>query len=242
MKKLFALLLVLFMASLASATVRLVDEGTAIYPTPGTPYRLYVTSDTGLIALDCVATVVGGDIFSGATGPDDAGIFGWDPGMSFYPIGIGTAVVEIGLSSFGAPPSGVVGYFDIFYTGGTQIISIANGTNFGGSADTSFLTPNFSAGTVDIPFGVPEPATCWDIVNECAGMPFGDATCDGAVNLGDLLALKSCWGQLGPPWRWPCCCADFNQDGKVDLGDLIRLKAGWGQGGYSPSTNNQTCP
>jgi hypothetical protein len=85
------------------------------------------------------------------------------------------------------------------------------------------------------------PPVCWDNVNECAGQGFGDATCDGAVNLGDLIALKAAWGQSAP-WTPPFCCADFDHSGAVNLGDLVALKAGWGVSGYSPSTNNQNCP
>ena len=91
--------------------------------------------------------------------------------------------------------------------------------------------------------------TCWDL-DECAGQPFGDATCDGdvgAINLADLLALKKAWGATGPPrieppWIIPYCCADFDHDGAVNLGDLLILKENWGITGFTPSTGNQTCP
>jgi hypothetical protein len=91
-------------------------------------------------------------------------------------------------------------------------------------------------------FTDPNPilCTCWDPL-ECAGQPSGDATCNGWVNLGDLLALKAAWGQT-VPWTSPFCCADFNQDGAVNLGDLLLLKAGWGTGPHVPSTNKQSCP
>lgn len=82
--------------------------------------------------------------------------------------------------------------------------------------------------------------TCW-VGTECAGQPLGDATCNGAVNLGDLLALKAAWGKAAP-WTPPFCCADFNQSGAVNLGDLLILKANWGSSGLLPATNNQSCP
>jgi len=85
-----------------------------------------------------------------------------------------------------------------------------------------------------------EELTCW-LGTECAGQPVGDATCDGAVNLGDLLALKAAWGQAAP-WTAPYCCADFNQSGAVNLGDLLILKANWGSSGLLPATKNQICP
>jgi hypothetical protein len=101
----------------------------------------------------------------------------------------------------------------------------------GRSADMSFIL-----------FTDPNPilGTCWDPA-ECAGQPHGDATCNGWVNLGDLLALKAAWG-TSAPWTPPDCCADFNQDGAVNLGDLLALKAGWGSGAHSPSTHSQGCP
>jgi hypothetical protein len=83
--------------------------------------------------------------------------------------------------------------------------------------------------------------TCWSLVNECGGQNQGDATCDGSVNLADLMALKGAWG-ASAPWTAPKCCADFNQDGSVNLGDLMILKAGWGSGGHTPATGVQACP
>ena len=85
------------------------------------------------------------------------------------------------------------------------------------------------------------PPICWDNVNQCAGQGLGDATCDGAVNLGDLVALKAAWGKTAP-WTPPFCCADFDHSRAVNLGDLVALKMGWGGSGYSPSTLNQECP
>jgi predicted outer membrane repeat protein len=83
-------------------------------------------------------------------------------------------------------------------------------------------------------------ATCWD-ASACAGQPYGDATCDGTINLADLFALKIYWAQVAP-WVDPECCADFSRDGKVSLADLFALKAGFGTSGYSPSIGNQLCP
>jgi hypothetical protein len=76
---------------------------------------------------------------------------------------------------------------------------------------------------------------------ECAGQPFGDATCDGSVDLADLFALKAHYG-TSASWADNQCCADFSHDGNVNLDDLFTLKAGFATSGYSPSTLNQTCP
>ncbi|MHC4474638.1 MAG: DUF7901 domain-containing protein [Planctomycetota bacterium] len=86
----------------------------------------------------------------------------------------------------------------------------------------------------------PELGTCWDIC-QCAGQPSGDATCDGAVNLGDLFALKMYFGQAAP-WLAPECCSDFNHDNSVNLGDLFALKMWFGTGPYAPATGSQSCP
>ena len=83
--------------------------------------------------------------------------------------------------------------------------------------------------------------TCWD-PNECPCQSYGDATCDGSVNLGDLVALKAAWGR-NVPWTPPFCCADFNQDGVVNLADMVMIKWGWGCCCPPGSpTFNQSCP
>jgi hypothetical protein len=81
--------------------------------------------------------------------------------------------------------------------------------------------------------------TCWD-PNECPCLQFGDATCDGNVNLGDVLALKAAWG-ASPPWIPPKCCADFNRDGMVNLADLLAMHSGWCHI-CDPGSLNQSCP
>jgi predicted outer membrane repeat protein len=98
-------------------------------------------------------------------------------------------------------------------------------------------------GVVDMGYHYPASIysfTCWD-ANQCAGQIFGDATCDGNVDLVDLLALKAGFGESAP-WIPPVCCADFNHDGSVNLSDLLVLKVGFDTSGYSPSTGNQDCP
>ena len=80
--------------------------------------------------------------------------------------------------------------------------------------------------------------TCWD-PNEYPCQPYGDINCDGAVNLGDLIALKAAWGR-DAPWTPPYCCADLNHDGAVNLADLLPIKLCWGTGGW-PSKLNQVC-
>jgi hypothetical protein len=85
----------------------------------------------------------------------------------------------------------------------------------------------------------PDPNHCQD-PNQCAGHSQGDSTCNGAVNLGDLFALKAAFGK-NCPWVNPECCSDYNNSGGVNLADLFILKAGFGTSGYLPSTGNQNC-
>src|SRR4030042_6520739 len=98
MKKLLVFMLVLGMTSLAGATtVSLSDEGAIINATSGSVVRLTLHSDAGLWALDAIATVVDGTV-SAATNKLDCAAYGWDPGLSFNPTGIGKAGAEIGLA------------------------------------------------------------------------------------------------------------------------------------------------
>ena len=158
MKKLMVLMLVLAISPLASAvvTISLEGEGTSILATPGTTVRINIDADGLLIAMDALLGVSGGDIISGAMSKADAASYGWDPGLSFDPLGLGTASVEIGGGTFGDSTIGTTGYIDIAFTGGTQLVSLSAGQSFGGSMDTGFGVPTFSQGVVTI---VPEPMT-----------------------------------------------------------------------------------
>jgi hypothetical protein len=124
-------------------------------------------------------------------------------------------------------------------------------TDIGLKLDTIIIdhsTPGWTYFTSDVTWEIwgfeksadPNLGTCWD-PGECAGQPFGDATCDGSVDLADLFALKAHYG-TSAPWADNQCCADFSHDGNVNLDDLFTLKAGFGTLGYSPSTLNQACP
>ncbi|MHC4477480.1 MAG: right-handed parallel beta-helix repeat-containing protein, partial [Planctomycetota bacterium] len=83
-------------------------------------------------------------------------------------------------------------------------------------------------------------ATCWH-PSACAGQPYGDANCDGNINLADLYALKTYFATCKGD-SWYNCCADFDHTECVTLGDLYTLKAYFGTSGYSPSIGNQMCP
>jgi len=107
--------------------------------------------------------------------------------------------------------------------------------------------PRFSGEAVDLgayedPSGGSHSsaATCWDM-SECAGQSLGDATCDGAIDFSDLLAMKASFsltkGQSGYN-----CCADLNHDDTVNFVDLAILKTNFASGGHTPATGQQTCP
>jgi hypothetical protein len=161
MKKLLALLLVLGMSSLASATtVSLTDEGMTIDATPGDTVTLTISSDAtpGIVAFDAIITVTGGDIISAAMdgGDADYGTYGWDVGFPIYAIGVGTSSVEIGGGNFMGNVNTIIGWVDVAYEGGTQVVDIAPGVAHGGNGDTGLNPLTYSSGVVTI---VPEPMT-----------------------------------------------------------------------------------
>jgi hypothetical protein len=167
MKKLLVLVFVLAATSSAGATtVFLTDEGTVISAPAGT-VRLTITSNAdgatnfGILNFDCIVAVTGGDVIAGALNLADCAAYGWDPGLSFNPTDIGTASAEMGVGNVLANGNlnTIIGYVDIAYTGGTQVVSIAPGSGLGGgyhNIDTMLNPLIFSTGVVTI---IPEPAT-----------------------------------------------------------------------------------
>lgn len=162
MKKLLIMMLVLCVTSLASATtISLTDEGTQIIANPGDTVTLMISSDAapGLISMNAVITVTGGDIITAALDLGDMAAYGWDPTLSGPPIGVPGASVEIGGGSGNFSTGNtatIVGFVDVAYTGLVQVVSIAAGSTYGGSYDVTGSPPVFSQGIVEI---VPEPMT-----------------------------------------------------------------------------------
>ena len=162
MKKLLIIMLVLCVTSLASATtISLTDEGTIISATPGSTVTLTISSDAapGLISMNAVVSVSGGDVITAAIDLPDMAAYGWDPTLSGPPLGVPGASVEIGAGSGNFATGNtalIVGFVDVAYTGGTQLVSIAAGSTYGGSYDVTGSAPMFSQGVVEI---VPEPMT-----------------------------------------------------------------------------------
>jgi hypothetical protein len=238
------LVVLLITAGVASAvtTVTLVpipegEPGSVTNPLePSDNVLVEVTSDGGLIGLDCVLTITSGPgvIVDGGALCDPL-----DPTFCFDPlIAPDGKSAEIGGGSFAVIPPGIVGWFLLHCDGhGPVTVELTGGVNFGGSLDQNFEVPTIT-GSMTI-HQIPQ-ATCWD-ATECVGQALGDATCDGNAALGDLFALKASFGVCAP-WTGPQCCADFNHDGCANLGDLFILKANYGTTGLSPSTGNQTCP
>ena len=94
--------------------------------------------------------------------------------------------------------------------------------------------------------------TCWDPAH-CPGQPYGDATCDGRINVFDLGVLKGNWlrsytnpggPDCTPPLTCYNCCANFNQDAAgTNVFDLNMLKGNWLSAAWvGQSDGTQTCP
>jgi len=167
MKKLLILLLVLGITSLASATtVSLTAQGTTIVVPVNTKVFLTISSDAGtggnlgILAFDAVITVSGTpDIISDGMDALDADYqttYSWDPTMPCYIIGQGTSSVEIGGGNFGGNMLPIVGWVEVDYQGGTQLVSIAGGVAHGGHGDVMMNPLSFNPGVVTI---IPEPMT-----------------------------------------------------------------------------------
>lgn len=157
-----------------------------------------------------------------------------------YPLPKKATTIEMG--SLGVVPadSNVLATFSIAGIGTVDINAVANAIRGGIVLDDATAAIVNVTPLTGVNLGTNVVLTCWTIT-ECAGQPNGDATCDGAVNLGDLIALKAAFGS-GAPWVGNKCCADFDHSGAVNLGDLIKLKSMFGTGGYAPSTLRQNCP
>jgi hypothetical protein len=95
----------------------------------------------------------------------------------------------------------------------------------------------------EVAYGVCEVVdeqNCW-MASLCSYQSLGDASCDGSVNLADLIRLKQAFGKNSSNWVSPECCADFDHSNAVNLGDLIRLKQNFGKTG-GVGTLEQACP
>ncbi len=87
---------------------------------------------------------------------------------------------------------------------------------FSADGATAYVTTQFAGAVNDYGY-------VWAIAT---GDPrVGDVTGDGAVDIGDLLALLSAWGPCPPP---PASCpADLDGSGTVGIADLLVLLANW---------------
>jgi hypothetical protein len=159
MKKFMTILLVLAMASVASASSVWIDQGDV----PGDPLRpsdeivIPVYTDTTLLGLDVTLTLVGPGTIVGALDKATAASYGWDPGFTFDPTLPGAAV-EIGAGNFSGAPGPVVGFYLIHCDDyGPVTATLTASTGYGGSMDVTFGTPQIG-GTITI-HQVPEPMT-----------------------------------------------------------------------------------
>ncbi|MHC4500599.1 MAG: hypothetical protein ACYS21_15990 [Planctomycetota bacterium] len=243
------LVVLLVTAAVASAvtTVTLVpieegEPGSVTNPLePSDDVLVLVTSDGGLLGLDCILTITSGPatIVDAMCGCDWWIACPWDTPCFGPPIEPDGKRAETCGAAFGAPASGIVGWFVLHCDGpGAVTVELTPGMGCGGSMDYDFQVPTI---TGSMTIHQLSEATCWDDT-ECPCQTRGDATCDGGLNLADLFALKAAFGRSAP-WVADHCCADFNRDDRVDLADMYILR-GWPIcfDPPGPSTGNQNCP
>jgi hypothetical protein len=221
---------------------------------------LDVTLDTGEATI-CDVNCVNGDyiIYPGSISIDedtgevlDYGTCACDSSYAGTLGGIDTNGVTIEMGSLyaeGEPAPAQSGDLVILtlcgcVTGGTANVSIAENVIRGGVVmEDPALSPavNLSGCSVSLPnCYVP---TCWE-AQDCPGQPLGDATCDGSVNIMDVLKVKTSWLQTYPAAGYNCC-ADFDHNCSVNIMDILKVKANWlatGLGGTGCQDCPATCP
>ena len=107
-----------------------------------------------------------------------------------------------------SPPSGVFDLGDVFPTG----------------LDLAGLTAMLTTAQYNGALGT--PITPFELFVQASRIP-GDADEDGDVDINDLSALASNWGETsGMGWD----DGDFDGDGDVDINDLSALASNWGYG------------
>jgi hypothetical protein len=154
-KSILTALIVLMLTGSVNAVpvVSFVDEYQTITTTPGSVVHLEIQTNETMIALEARIDVYGDAIISGAINISDCASYGWDPGFSFDPLGLGTNSVEIAIGNFSGNSGPLVAYVDITYGSGQVIVS-------GYPKWIPVPTPEppnyFSDGDVTI---IPEPAT-----------------------------------------------------------------------------------
>jgi hypothetical protein len=159
MKKLMTLLLVLAMASVASASMVWIDQGDMpgepLWPSDTVVVPVY--TDTTLLGLNCTLTLSGPGTIVGALDKATAASYGWDPGFTYDPVLPGQAV-EIGAGNFGGAPGPVVAFYLIHCDDyGDVTATLTASTGYGGSMDINYGTPQIG-GTITI-HQIPEPMT-----------------------------------------------------------------------------------
>lgn len=140
--------LMLIASANACPLLSLVDEYQTINTTPGSIVRLEFDTNKTIVTMDALITVDGDAIITGAINTSDCAVYGWDPGLSLDPLGLGINTVQIDLGNSMGNPGPIVGYVEVTYGGGTVTVS--------GLVPPNPKGTRFSDGYVTI---VPEPAT-----------------------------------------------------------------------------------
>jgi hypothetical protein len=147
MKKLLAVLIVLGLCGTASATLSFIDGGKTIITPPGGVVHLNIVTNSPLYFLDVIAGIDGEAIITGAMHISDCVNYGWDPTLSFDPVGLGTKEVELGAGALTANVGPEVAYIQVTYGSGVVVVS---------GCDASYWPPVPFPDFVTI---IPEPAT-----------------------------------------------------------------------------------
>jgi hypothetical protein len=146
------IVLMLIASANAVPVLSFVEEYQTITTTPGSIVRLEIETDETMSAMQAWIYINGDAIITGAINRSDCAAYGWDPGFSFDPLGIGTKTVEIKCGNFMGNSGPIVAYVEVTY-GSDQVIVTGS--------PLEVIEPNpphnyFSWGRVTI---VPEPAT-----------------------------------------------------------------------------------
>jgi len=249
MKKMALVMLVLALAIPAMADVEITTTCDTNIVTIG--YNCTAGETVRAFGLDIVVT--GGAYVVGSDVPDANDYYVYPTNMTFTVVEGNTVIDQLGSPIAAADANGGVLEMASLYAANDpchptappssgMLVSFA--VDMSGSGDiTITITENAKRGGVvledpDVAATVVLPAPficgghlyCYD----CPGHAQGDATCDGRVNVLDLVALKKGWGTNrdtsphGEGLGEYNCCADANDDGRINVLDLVRIKMNWG--------------
>ena len=126
--------------------------------------------------------------------------------------------IDDGVTALGSPFAGQVRNSDGMVDSGDWLYCIDRTTD-----EIHRLDRTTAAAVESFPFESGYTLNAIELFIE--GKVIGDLTCDGAIDVSDLLVLLASWGSCGDIND---CPADLDGDGSVDVSDLLMLLANWG--------------